>query len=302
MQSIVDRFSATKTLKNKPRTGRPRTLTEADRRFVAREVKKNPRCSAPKIAAELGRRGTSVCDSTVRNTLREMDFHGRRPRKKFYVSKVNRLKRLGFAKEHRHTGLEVFDKTVWTDESKYDIFGSDGNVQVWRQPNTELQPRNLIPTVKHGGGSVMVWGCMSSKGVGNLHFIEGKMDHYMYIDILKKNLRASVEKMGLRNDYLFQQDNDPKHKAKNTQLWLLYNTPKRLETPPQSPDLNPIEHLWQYLETQIRKRHISNKRDLQNALKEEWENIPPSYCADLVKSMPSRIQAVIAAKGNPTKY
>ena len=128
------------------------------------------------------------------------------------------------------------------------------------------------------------------------------MDHYMYIDILKKNLRASVEKMGLRNDYLFQQDNDPKHKAKNTQLWLLYNTPKRLETPPQSPDLNPIEHLWQYLETQIRKRHISNKRDLQNALKEEWENIPPSYCADLVKSMPSRIQAVIAAKGNPTKY
>jgi hypothetical protein len=195
----------------------------------------------------------------------------------------------------------MFNKTIWTDESKYNVFGSDGSVKVWRQANTELEPRNLIPTVKHGGGSVMVWGCMSASGVGNLHIIEGIMDHRMYIDILKQNLHASAQKMGLGNDFIFQQDNDPKHTARNTKLWLMYNTPKRLETPPQSPDLNPIEHLWHRLETDIRKRHISNRKDLIKALQEEWEKIPPS-CATLVASMPKRIQAVIHAKGYPTKY
>lgn len=196
----------------------------------------------------------------------------------------------------------MFDKTIFTDESKYNVFGSDGSIMVWRQPNAELKPKNLIPTVKHEGGSVMVWGCMSSKGVGNLHFVEGIMDHMMYIDILKKNLRASAEKMGLGEDFIFQQDNDPKHTARNTKHWLLYNAPKRLETPPQSPDLNPIEHLWHKLEVEVRKRHISNKNDLKKALSEEWEKIPPSYCAELVASMPRRIRAVIEAKGYPTKY
>ena len=261
VQSIIDRFSTTKTLQNQPRSGRPPSLTsESDKRFVVREIKKNPRGSALKIAAELTRRGTPVCASTVRKTLREEQYHGRQARKKFWVSKVNREKRLRFAQEHRNTGPEVFDKTIFTDESKYNVFGSDGSIKVWRQPNAELEPANLIPTVKHGGGSVMVWGCMSAKGVGKLHFIEGKIDHMMYIDILKKNLRASAEKMGLGEDFIFQQDNDPKHTARNTKHWLLYNTPKRLETPPQSPDLNPIEHLWHHLETKIRERRISNKK------------------------------------------
>lgn len=302
VQSIIDRCSATKTVKNQPRSGRPSSLSECDKRFVVREVKKNPRCSAPKIAAELAKRGTAVCASTVRKTLREEKYHGRQARKKFWVSKVNREKRLRFAKDHRDTGAEVYNKTIWTDESKYNVFGSDGSIKVWRQPNAELEPRNLIPTVKHGGGSVMVWGCMSANGVGNLHFIEGTMDHRMYIDILKNNLRSSAQKMGLGDDFIFQQDNDPKHTARNTKLWLLYNARNRLETPPQSPDLNPIEHLWHYLEVEIRKRHISNKKELEKALREEWEKIPPSFCADLVASMPRRIQAVIAAKGYPTKY
>ncbi|KAK3916467.1 hypothetical protein KUF71_006241, partial [Frankliniella fusca] len=122
VQSIIDRFSATKTLANKPRSGRPPSLSESDKRFVVREIKKNPRTSAPKIAAALTVRGTPVSTSTVRNTLRDVNFHGRQARKKFWVSKVNREKRLRFAEEHRNTGPEVFDKTIWTDESKYNVF------------------------------------------------------------------------------------------------------------------------------------------------------------------------------------
>ena len=157
-------------------------------------------------------------------------------------------------------------------------------------------------TVKYGGASVSVWGCISAKGVGNLVFIDGIMDHKMYINILKDNLSSSAEKMGLNNDWIFVQNNDPKHSAWNTQMWILYNTPKNLNIPPQSPDINPIEHVWDYLEKKIRNRKISSKEDLKRALLEEWSTIPSSYTAKLVNSMQRRLQAIIRAKGSPTKY
>lgn len=90
----------------------------------------------------------------------------------------------------------------------------------------------------------MVWGCFAANGVGALVFIEENMTADTYISILKQNLRQSAEKLGISNEFKFYQDNDPKHKAWKTRLWLLYNCPNILETPPQSPDLNPIENLW----------------------------------------------------------
>ena len=207
-----------------------------------------------------------------------------------------------FAKHHVNEPQEFWKKMIFTDESKFNTFTSDGRSFVWRRKNMELRKENLKPTVKHGGGSVLVWGCMSASGVGSLHFIEGKLDQYQYIDILKLHLRSSAEKMGIRNSFVFMQDNDPKHMALNTRLWILYNTPKYLQTPPQSPDINPIEHIWDYLDKKIRMRQISNKRDLQTALQEEWSNIPQSLTAKLVDSMQRRLQAIIDANGYPTKY
>ena len=84
-----------------------------------------------------------------------------------------------------------------------------------------MNTKNLRPTVKHGGGSVMVWGCMSANGTGNLVFIDGILDKYKFLDILKNNLKDSATKLGLLENYYFQQDNDPKHKAKIIQEWLL---------------------------------------------------------------------------------
>jgi hypothetical protein len=255
---VIERYGREKTLVNKPRSGRPRCLSNSDTRFIVRQIKKDPKTSAPKIAADLMKRGVNVSVSTVRNVCREQGYHGRVARRKGWISEVNRKKRLQFAKDHQNKPAEFWDKVIFSDESKFNIFGSDGRQTVWRKKNTELDPKNLKATVKHGGGSVMVWGCMSAAGVGKLHFIEGIMDHKKYIEILKKNLAASAEQLGLTGNFIFQQDNDPKHTAKNTKMWLLYNTPKQLNTPPQSADLNPIENLWSFLEKAIRKREISS--------------------------------------------
>ncbi len=72
--------------------------------------------------------------------------------------------------------MDYWNHVLWSDETKINIFGSDGVKRVWRQPGEEYKDKCVLPTVKHGGGSVMVWGCMSAAGTGELQFIEGTMN------------------------------------------------------------------------------------------------------------------------------
>ncbi|GFS91500.1 transposable element Tc1 transposase [Trichonephila clavipes] len=107
-------------------------------------------------------------------------------------------------------------------------------------------------TVKHVG-----W-LITAIGVGNLVIIDGIMNQYSHLNILKNNLSQSVYKLGLDESFTFQQDNDPKHTSRVVREWLLYNVRKQVKILLQLPDLNPIEHLWDYLDGQIRKQEIEN--------------------------------------------
>ncbi|KAK3567383.1 hypothetical protein QTP86_019883, partial [Hemibagrus guttatus] len=173
---------------------------------------------------------------------------------------------------------------------------------VWRKSNTAFQKKNIIPTVKYGGGSVMVWGCFAASGPGRLAVINGTMNSAVYQKILKENVRPSVCDLKLKRTWVLQQDNDPKHTCKSTSEWLKKKKIKTLEWPSQSPDLNLIEMLWHDLKKVVHARKPSNVAELQQFCKDEWAKIPPQCCNRLIASYGKRLIAVVAAKGGPTSY
>ena len=148
----------------------------------------------------------------------------------------------------------------------------------------------------------MFWGCFSSAGAGALVKVDGIMNSSQYKSILAQNLQASVRKLKMKRNFTFQHDNDPKHTSKSTKAWLHQRKIKVLEWPSQSPDLNPIEHLWGYLKRAVHRRFPCNLTDLERFCKEKWANIAKSRCAMLIHSYPKRLSAVIKSKGASTKY
>ncbi len=149
--------------------------------------------------------GRPVSAQTIRRTLHPIGLHGCRPRRKPILKMMHKKARKHFAEDKQTKDMDYWNHVLWSDETKINLFGSDGFKRVWRQPGEEYKDKCVLPTVKHGGGSVMAWGCMTAAGTGELQFIEGTMNANMYCDILK-------QKLGRRA--VFQHDNDPIHTSK----------------------------------------------------------------------------------------
>ena len=135
--------------------------------------------------------------------------------------------------------------------------------------------------------------------------IEGRMDAALYKNILADELVRIIRWHHLNKyEIIYQHDNDPKHTANITLGWLEANGIDTLKFPPQSPDLNPIEHLWRKLHVCVRERQeeITDRTTLWEVLQQEWESIAVSEWRKLVHTMPERLAAVIRVKGGHTYW
>lgn len=297
----IQRFNRTGSTQNRPRHGRPKKLSARAQRHIQRLCLGNRRMSAASIAAEVeGVGGQPVSAQTIRRTLHQIGLHGCRPRRKPLLKMMHKKARKQFAEDKQTKDMDYWNHVLWSDETKINLFGSDGVKRVWRQPGEEYKDKCVLPTVKHGGGSVMVWGCMSAAGTGELQFIEGTMNANMYCDILKQSMIPSLRRLGRRA--VFQHDNDPKHTSKTTTALLKKLRVKVMDWPSMSPDLNPIEHLWGILKWKVEERKVSNIHQLRDVVMEEWKRTPVATCEALVNSMPKRVKAVLENNGGHTKY
>ena len=139
--------------------------------------------------------------------------------KKPHLTTVHKQKRLVWAKENKNWMVGGWNRALWSDESKFEIFGNKRWSFVRRWVGERMLEQCTMQTIKHEGGNIMVWGCFGGGQVGSIAKIDRKMTKEVYLKILKEHvLVCGTELIGER--FMFQQDNDPKHTAKVVKHYL----------------------------------------------------------------------------------
>jgi transposase len=286
--------------------GRPCKLSPSDIQYTIRQItsqKIDHATQAAKVLQDMN--GESISARTIGRALKKAGMKAVVKRKRPRLTKRHRRERLDFALAHKDWTVEDWKRVVWSDETKINRLGSDGRKWVWKKAGEGLSDRLVEGTVKFGGGNLMLWGCMLWEGPGFATKIDGRMDAELYVSILDDELQESLKYYKKKTgDIIFQQDNDPKHKSKKATNWLNDSGLDVMVWPPQSADLNPIEHLWHYLKKRLGEYEVEARsiQELWERVQTEWDKIPASVCQNLIESMPRRIAAVLEAKGGYTKY
>lgn len=160
-------------------------------------VTKEPRTTSKEIRGELQGQGTSVSDRTIRRCLSQSGLYGRRPSRTPLLNANHKKARLEFAKMHIDKPQSFWENVLWSDETKLELFSRSHQLYVRRCKNEAYKEKNTVPTVKHGGGSVMFWGCFAASGTGCIESVQGTMKSQDYQDILERNVLPSVRKLCL---------------------------------------------------------------------------------------------------------
>ncbi len=297
-QSAVSKH-VNRKFSGREKCGRKRCTTNRENRSLMRIVKQNRFKNLGELHKEWTEAGVKASRATTHRRVKEFGYSCRIPLVKPLLNHRQRQRRLTWAKEKKNWTVAQWSKVLFSDESKFCIsFGNQGP-RVWRKGEEAHSPSCMKSSVKFPQ-SVMIWGAMSSAGVGPLCFLKTNVTAPVYQEILEHFMLPSADQLFKDADFIFQQDLAPAHTAKSTKSWLNYHGVGVLDWPANSPDLNPID--WGIVKRKMRNKRPKNADELKATVKETWASIPPQQCYKLITSMPCQIEAVIKAKGAPTKY
>ena len=244
----------------------------------------------------------SVNKDTVRKALKEKGIGSYTATRKPLLTLRDRIRRYKWCKERLNWPVEKWAKVIWSDESNYQVVNRKSQVIVKRLRSERFLPRYCQAVVQAGGGSAGIWGCISHKGTGCCEVYTGRIDQYRYAETLENAMLPSVELFYHPDEHwYFMQDGAPAHTAHSITAWMQENNITLLPWCAKSPDLNPIESVWNYIDTKLAKYRITSVNHLQEAIRQEWLAVPREMCMRLVESMPRRVYACYKARGGHFK-
>ncbi len=206
----------------------------------------------------------TISERTTHWTLKQMGYSSRRPHRVPLLSAKNRKQNLQFTQAHQNWTIEDWKNVAWSDESRFLLRHSEF---------LTMMHGSILPCLNVQAGGVMVWGIFSWNTLRPLGPIEHSLNATVYMSIVADHVHPFMTSVPIFWCY-FQQDNAPCHKAQIISDWFLEhdNEFTLLKWPPQSPDFNPIEHLWDVVEREIHIMDVqpTNLQQLRDAIMSIW--------------------------------
>ncbi len=298
-QSAVSKH-VNRKLSGRKKCGRKRCTTNRENRSLMSIVKQNRFKNLGELHKEWTQAGVKASRAATHRRVKEFGYSCRIPLVKPLLNHRQRQRRLTWAKEKKIWTVAQWSKVLFSDESKFCIsFGNQGP-RVWRKGGEAHSPSCMKSSVKFPQ-SVMIWGAMSSAGVGPLCFLKTNVTAPVYQEILEHFMLPSADQL-LKMLISFPAGfGTCPHCQKHQKLvkwpwcWCAWLASKLTRPEPHRESMG-------YVKRKMRDTRPNNADDLKATVKETWASIPPQQCHKLITSMLRRIEAVIKAKGAPTKY
>lgn len=242
-----------------------------------------------------------VSMSTIYRRIASFGLHAYRPNRRLPLTAPQKAARLAWCQERRNW-VDEWNHIVFSDESRFCLWQNDGRRRVrrYRGERRNLQLAERRHTALTPG--VMVWGAICLGQRSPLVFIPGTLNAHRYINNVLEPV--AVPFMQTLPNGIFQQDNARPHMANITRRFLEEAELQILPWPARSPDLSPIEHVWDMIGRRLRNlpRPPDNLDDLRHQVQVAWDEIPQQDIDHLLESMPRRVNACITVQSDVTHY
>ena len=297
----LDHFALLGDVRSGGRSGRPRCTDEACDTNIAVVARIDKFTSPRQIKRKLE---LDASQSTIDRRLQEAGLFGRVARHKRSYSEAELRKRLAFAEGYKGWTRSQWEKVLFSDEKCFYGKGFCGRMWVRREKGTALEPQYTVHKTAHPV-KVNVWACFCANGQGYCHIFNDNLDAVLMKKILGDNLLPSAQlhfSFDPPEQWYLLHDNDKKFSSRLVTEQLHTLGVSKLDFPPYSPDLNPIENLWATMARAVEQHQCETMEQLQDAIAAEWDKLDKELMRKLARSMRKRCKAVVKAGGWYTKY